>query len=388
MVRLHCTMTSSNPGMATAQRLLAIDALRGIVVLIMLLDHVREYFYLHKQVGDPMPIESVEPTLFFVRLAAHLCPSVFIFLAGVAAYLYAQRYQLDRRALSAYLCKRGLLLIALEVSVINFAWTFCFPPGKLYLQVIWAIGLSMIALAALIWLRRDVLLGLALTICLGHNLLAPIQFTADEWGYIPWAILHDRSWIQLSDNMAIRTSYPVLPWIGLITLGYLAGAWLQSVKPWSNERQTLLCSGIAGLLIFCGLRYGNYYGEFHPWVLGNTPLKSVMSFLNITKYPPSLHYLLLTGCVGCLLYLALRAIECKQPIYLHTLATFGRAPMFFYVLHLCVLQALYQLALAVFGNTVGERFGFPSYAYNVYLALALVIPLYWCCQGFLAYKKR
>lgn len=370
------------------RRLLAIDALRGIVILIMLLDHVREYFYLHKQVSDPMLIESVEPALFFGRLAAHLCPAVFIFLAGVAAYLYAQRYQLSRMALSGYLFKRGVLLIALEISVINFAWMFTFPPEKLYLQVIWAIGLSMISLAGLIWIRRDLLLVFAISICIGHNLLAPIQFSSDEIGYIPWAILHDRSWIHLTDSMKIRTSYPVLPWIGVITLGYLAGAWVQKLKSWPGERQPMLFLGIAGLMFFCVLRYGNYYGEFHPRVLGNTSLLSVMSFLNVTKYPPSLHYVLLTGSVGLLLYAGLRCLEIKQPKYLEPLVIFGSAPMFFYVLHLCVLQGLYRLALFIFGANIGDRFGFSSYAYNLWLAVGLIIPLYWCCQRFLAYKQR
>lgn len=391
--RLHSNMTYCNstlqPVIITPpQRLLAIDALRGLVILIMLLDHVREYFYLHKQVTDPIQIEDVEPALFFGRLAAHLCPTVFVFLAGVAAYLYSQRYQLSRKALSSYLLKRGLLLVALEVSVINFAWTFTFPPDKVYLQVIWAIGLSMMILAGLIWVRRDVFLALAITLCVGHNLLAPIQFSANDMGYIPWAILHDRTWINLSDSIKIRTSYPVLPWIGVIMLGYLAGAWVQKRKPWPYERKTLLMTGMAGLVIFFVLRYGNYYGEFHPRVLGNTTLLSVMSFLNITKYPPSLHYLLLTGSIGFLLYAGFRSLERKMPVYLNYLVIFGRAPMFFYVLHLFVLHVFYCVTLYLYGPNVGPRFGFPTYVYNIWLTVGLIIPFYWSCHKFLSYKHN
>ena len=134
-----------------SQRLMSIDALRGLVILFMLLDHVRETFFLHRQVTDPMLIDSTEPTLFFSRTLAHLCAPVFVLLTGLSAFLYGEKHQ-GKRDVSEFLFKRGLFLVVLEFTLVNFAWTFQFPPTVIYLQVIWAIGVSMIALAALVWL--------------------------------------------------------------------------------------------------------------------------------------------------------------------------------------------------------------------------------------------
>lgn len=139
--------------MTLRKRLLSIDALRGLVILFMLLDHVRETFLLHRQVSDPMSIDSTEPALFFSRTLAHLCAPVFVLLTGLSAWLYGQKYQ-GRRDVSAFLFKRGLFLVVLEFTLVNFAWTFQLPPSVIYMQVIWAIGISMIALAALVWLDR------------------------------------------------------------------------------------------------------------------------------------------------------------------------------------------------------------------------------------------
>ena len=140
-------MTATAP--PSHQRLLSIDALRGLVILFMLLDHVRETFFLHRQVADPMNIEITDPALFFSRTLAHLCAPVFVLLTGLSAYLYGEKYQ-GKRDVSAFLFKRGLFLVVLEFTLVNFAWTFQLPPSVIYMQVIWAIGVSMIALAALV----------------------------------------------------------------------------------------------------------------------------------------------------------------------------------------------------------------------------------------------
>ena len=167
----------------------SIDALRGLVMLLMLVDHAREFFFLHAQVSDPMDVNEVTPALYLSRLAAHLCAPVFVALTGLSAWLYgAQRSRAD---VSAFLFKRGLFLVVLELTLVSFAWTFALPPEKLYLQVIWVIGLSMIALAALVHLPRAVLVALGLAIVLGHNLVDPITVAPDEFGYIAWTILHE-----------------------------------------------------------------------------------------------------------------------------------------------------------------------------------------------------
>ncbi|HWT17376.1 MAG TPA: heparan-alpha-glucosaminide N-acetyltransferase domain-containing protein, partial [Variovorax sp.] len=211
--------------MPVRARLLSIDALRGLVILFMLLDHVRETFYLHHQVPDPMVAAETPPELFFSRLLAHLCAPVFVFLTGLSAFLYAAKQPGGRAAASSFLWKRGLFLVLLELTVVNFAWTFQFPPAKVFLQVIWVIGLSMLALAVLVWLPRKVLVVLGIVLVAGHNLLDGLHFPVGHALHVPWAILHDRGWIELSDTLKLRTSYPLLPWIGVIALGYAAGPW-------------------------------------------------------------------------------------------------------------------------------------------------------------------
>ena len=200
-----------------AGRLLSIDALRGLVILFMLLDHVRETFLLHRQVSDPMDIATTEPALFLSRTLAHLCAPIFVLLTGLSAYLYGEKYA-GKADVCSFLFKRGLFLVLLEITLVNFAWTFQIPPTVIYLQVIWAIGLSMLALSALVWLPRPLLLGLSVLIIAGHNLLDGLHFALESALHVPWAVLHDRGWIEFSDGLRLRTSYPVLPWIGVIGL--------------------------------------------------------------------------------------------------------------------------------------------------------------------------
>ncbi|MGU2527224.1 DUF1624 domain-containing protein, partial [Pseudomonas aeruginosa] len=277
---------------SNSSRLHSIDALRGLVMLFMLLDHVRETFFLHRQVGDPMDVASTEPALFLSRTLAHLCAPVFVFLTGLSAFLYGEKHQ-GRRAVSAFLFKRGLFLVALELTLVNFAWTFQLPPTVIYLQVIWAIGLSMLALAALLWLPRPLLAALGVLLVAGHNLLDPLHFAPGSAWHLPWAVLHDRGWIEAGDALRLRTSYPLLPWIGVIALGYAAGNWFSGATPATTRRRYLLAGGGGLLLGFILLRLLNGYGE-KPWAFGETPAITLMGFFNVTKYPPSLLFLALT----------------------------------------------------------------------------------------------
>ena len=382
----HSMTTSTHipPIKSLNQRLLSIDALRGLVILLMLLDHVRETFFLHRQVADPMDIESTEPALFFSRTLAHLCAPVFILLTGLSAYLYGQKHQ-GKGDVSAFLFKRGLLLVLLEFTLVNFAWTFQLPPTAIYMQVIWAIGICMIALAGLVWLPRLMLCCLGLVIVAGHNLLDNLHFATGSPMHIPWAILHDRGWIDVCDSLRLRTSYPVLPWIGVIALGYSIGPWFSGQVLAAERQRTLLLAGAGTLVGFVALRAVNGYGEVH-WVAHEGITQTLMSFFNITKYPPSLLFLLLTSGIGLLL---LRALEqAQQRKWVNALAVFGAAPMFFYLLHLYVLKALYLLSVALFGLNQGNFFGFDSiwavWLTAVLLALSLYLPVRW----FAALKAR
>jgi uncharacterized membrane protein len=366
------------------QRLMSIDALRGLVIIFMLLDHVRETFFLHRQVSDPMDVLATEPALFFSRTLAHLCAPVFVLLTGLSAWLFGEKYR-GKRDVSLFLLKRGLFLIVLEFSLVNFAWTFQFPPGVIYMQVIWAIGMSMLALSALVWLDRRLLIVLGLVIVAGHNLLDAVHFAPGSLGHVPWAILHDRGWLEVGDSLRLRTSYPVLPWIGVIALGYAAGPWFARGAQVASRQRRLLGWGVASLVAFVLLRLVNGYGE-KPWAAGDTLAQSVMSFFNITKYPPSLLFIAFTLGAGLLLLLWLE----RQPkaAWVKPLAVLGSVPMFFYLLHLYVLKMLYLLAVALFGLNQGSYFGFDA-VWQVWLAsVLLTVALYPAAGWFSRLKAR
>ncbi|WP_432383528.1 DUF1624 domain-containing protein [Duganella sp. P38] len=226
------------------RRLQSLDALRGFVMVIMLIDHIRENWYLYMNVSDPVNPLTVEPALFFMRLATNLCAPIFVALTGLGAYLYGQNH--TRAETASYLVKRGLLLMAIDVLLITLAWTVKLPM-TFWLQVIWAIGLCMIALAGLIYLPKKLLLALGLLIVCGHNLLDGIRLTPDEPGFIAWAMLHQRDLIALPFGAAARTSYPVLPWIGVIVLGYLLGAWFERDTDGGQRVRRLLVLGVSML---------------------------------------------------------------------------------------------------------------------------------------------
>jgi uncharacterized membrane protein len=368
----------------TTGRLLSIDALRGLVILFMLLDHVRETFVLHRQVSDPMDIASTEPALFFSRILAHLCAPVFVLLTGLSAWLFGEKYA-GKADVSAFLFKRGLFLVLLEFTLVNFAWTFQLPPSVIYLQVIWAIGLSMIALSLLVWLPRGLLLTLSLVIIVGHNLLDGLHFPVESALHVPWAILHDRGWIDVSDTLRLRTSYPLLPWIGVIGLGYALGPWFARGVEAGLRQWHLLIAGSAGLLGFVGLRLINGYGE-KPWAVGDTSVQTLMSFFNITKYPPSLLFIALTVSAGLLLLLLFERVQDRR--WIRVLTVFGSAPMFFYLLHLYALKVLYLIGVALFGLNQGSYFGFSSVAAIWLAAIILAIGLFPAVRWFSALKAH
>jgi uncharacterized membrane protein len=377
------TSAAATPTQLT-QRLQSIDALRGLVILFMLLDHVRETFFLHRQVSDPMAIDATDPSLFASRTLAHLCAPVFVLLTGLSAWLYGEKYQ-GRSDVSAFLFKRGLFLVVLEFTLVNFAWTFQLPPSVIYLQVIWAIGISMLALSLLVWLPRPALLAVGAVIVAGHNLLDGLHFGVESALHVPWAILHDRGWLELSENLRLRTSYPVLPWIGVIALGYGLGPWFARGSDAQQRQYHLLLAGVIALLGFMVLRIQNGYGEA-PWSGFPTVTQTLMSFFNITKYPPSLLFLALT--LGCGLLLLRTFERAGQARWISALAVFGAAPMFFYLLHLYVLKLLYLASVALFGRNHGDYFGFDGIAAVWLTAVLLAVALYLPVRGFARLKAR
>lgn len=365
------------------RRIVSIDALRGFVMLLMMVDHVRETFFMHAQVSDPMPLDT-ETWLFASRLLAHLCAPIFIVLTGISAWLYGTKNG-GARAASGFLFKRGLFLVVLEVTVISLAWSFDPTPDRYFLQVIWAIGVSMIALSVLLHLPRPVLAAIGLVIVFGHNLLDPISVQPGQWAYIPWTVLHDRGLIDLPWGADVRTSYPLLPWIGVIALGYAAGPWFGAQTTEAARTRALLATGVGALVLFAVIRTINGYGEPVPWQIGETWVRTVLSFLNVTKYPPSLDFLLVTLGLGALLLVAL---ERASAVLTNLLAVFGGAPLFFYILHLFVLGIANRVCLAIWGPNHGDYFSVPNVGW-IWLVALLCAALLWApCRAFIALKAR
>ncbi|HYE50639.1 MAG TPA: heparan-alpha-glucosaminide N-acetyltransferase domain-containing protein [Azospirillaceae bacterium] len=374
---------SASDAVAVRTRLASIDALRGLVMLFMLVDHVRETWFLHLQVGDPVDATTVDPALFFTRLLSTFCAPTFVALTGLSAWLYGQSH--SPRETSIFLVKRGLFLMFLEVTFVGFAWSAQFPPQTFWLQVIWAIGVSMIALAALLHLPRLWQFVIGLAIVCGHNLLDGIVLTPQDAFYVPWAMLHQRAVIELGGGVIAKTTYPVLAWIGVILLGYAAGPWFARGTDPDQRIRRLVLLGAGMLAAFVLLRFANVYGD-KPWFDAGSDLRTVMSFLSMTKYPPSLLFLLPTVGTGALL-LALfeRYSDSRVMPYL---SIFGGAPMFFYLLHLYVLKALYLVALGLYGPTKGTVFGVDHISTVWIWVFILLVPLYLPTRWFAQLKQR
>ncbi|QXI30659.1 DUF1624 domain-containing protein [Pseudomonas vanderleydeniana] len=380
-------MTSTSGPLASSAgsplRLSAIDALRGFVMLCMVVDHVRETFFMHRQVSDPIDALTVAPDLFFTRLLATLCAPVFIFLTGLSAFLYSQKH--SARETSIFLLKRGVFLVLLELTLVCFAWNGEFPPRTLWLQVIWCIGICMIVLAGLLHLRRAWLVLLGLVIVGGHNLLDGVVLGPESPFFIPWSVLHQKVFIQLTEYTRARTTYPVLPWIGVILLGWSLGPWFAGSVESAVRRARLLKLGGGLLLAFVVIRYLNVYGDA-PWVHTGDSLRTLMSFLSARKYPPSLMFLLPTLGVGLLLLALFERLQQHKAVAI--LALYGGAPMFFYLLHLYVLKAMYVPALAIWGATEGEVYAFSQLSSIWLLSVLLCFVLFFPTRWFARLKQR
>lgn len=364
-------------------RLLSIDALRGLVILFMLVDHVRETWFLHMQVTDPVNAHTADQALFFTRLLSTFCAPVFVALTGLSAWLYGQSH--SKCEVSSFLLKRGLFLIFLELTFVGFAWTAKFPPTTFWLQVIWAIGICMVVLAALIHLPRAVQVTLGLIIVCCHNLLDGIVLTPASPWYAPWAVLHQRAIIELGGGMIAKTTYPVLPWIGVIVLGYAIGPWFARGSDPVVRMRRLLLVGLGLLVGFLLIRFANFYGD-KPWFYAETPLRTVMSFLALTKYPPSLLFLMPTLGFGAVM-LALMEKH-RDNWTMSYLAVLGGAPMFYYLFHLYVLKVLYLIALAVYGANKGSVFGVDNVSTVWIWVIILIPPLYFPTRWFAGLKQR
>jgi len=314
---------------ASAARVAAIDLLRGLAIVLMALDHVRDYFSAAR--FDPADLAQTTPLLFFVRWVTHFCAPVFVLLAGTSAWLHGRK--LTRPALARFLVLRGAWLVLLEATVIGLGWTFNlrFEVG-IPLQVIWALGASMIILAGLVLLPRWAIATFAVATIFGHNLLDGVQPASPGWAKELFELLHVPG---LVEGTPFFVAYPLLPWPGVMAAGYLLAPLLAGA--WGEERSRVLALGAALTAAFVVLRAANVYGDPAPWAEFPQGWQTVLSFLNATKYPPSLAFLLMTLGPALLVLVALRRLPSAAA---SVLVEFGSVPLFFYVVHLYLVHAL------------------------------------------------
>jgi len=369
-----------------SSRLTSIDALRGLVMVVMTLDHTRDFF--SDAHFKPTDLQQTSVALFLTRWITHYCAPVFVFLAGASAFLWLAKN--GRNApISRFLLKRGALLLLLTCSVEAWSWNFLNDFRQLDGGVLWAIGWSMIVLAGLAKLPVAAVSIIGLTIVAGHNALDGIR-AQDLGGFAPWwAILHTGDDVALGNGWSINPYYPLLPWIGVMALGFGFGDWLQRNEPGTPFK--LIVAGTGLTLLFVSLRYANVYGDPDPWHVQATPAFTVLSFLNCHKYPPSLLYLLMT--LGPAL-IVLGALHQKPMDARHPLLLFGRTPLFFYLIHLYVIHGLAVGLTAVTGGPIREIAGggiwspdLPAdYGYGLPIVYAIwlvvVVLLLRLCHGF------
>ncbi len=369
---------------AVGVRLANIDALRGFVMVLMLLDHLRETWFVNYAVSDPIDASTVIPALGFARFAVSFCAPVFVALTGLGVYLFSTNHTVEET--TSYLLKRGFLLIVIELVYLSPLYWGIVPQPTFWLQVIWCIGLCMIALALLMRLPRMALIALGLALVCFHNLLDPIRLTQGDALFPLWAIVHQRDVIDLPLGFVAKTTYPILPWLGVISLGFGIGNWFRpEVDPVVRQRNLLLLGfGMIGAFII--LRLLNIYGD-KPWhIVEGDPVRTVISFISMTKYPPSLLFLLPTLGGGALLLVLFERINSSRLI--SALAVFGGAPMFFYLLHLTVLRILYHGALAIWGPNNGQAYMFDNYHWVLLWFVAMIVPLYIPTAWYARLKRR
>lgn len=369
-------------------RLNSIDLLRGLVLMVMALDHTRDFF----GASAMNPRDVAEPALFMTRWVTHFCAPIFVLLAGMSAWLYGARGR-STGELSRFLLTRGFWLIAIEFTVVRLGWMFAFNLDYFIMQVIFAIGASMVVLAALVHLPRWAIATIGVAMIAGHNALDGIK--AEDFGALGfvWNILHQPALLTSADGARLFALYPLIPWIGVMAAGYALGPLFKAER--TARVQWLVLLGVVVTASFVSMRATNLYGDPQPWVAHESALATVLSFINAEKYPPSLIYLTMTLGPGLLL---LALFETARGRVVDTVVTFGRVPFAYYIAHIYLIHAL---AIGYVWSTGGDASWlmgvFPPekpVGYGLGLAgvyavwLAVLVMLYPLCRWFVALKQR
>lgn len=383
------------PGETTARaRIESVDVVRGVIMILMALDHVRDYF--GDAAASPTNLATTTAALFFTRWVTHFCAPVFFLLTGTGAYLSLRRRTTGN--LSRFLLTRGLWLIALELTVMRFFWQFNVDYRLTVLTVLWALGWAMIVLAALVHLPPRVVTALGVVMIASHDLFDAVR--ASSLGALAplWTVLHAPGVLLAGPDHVVFAAYTLVPWVGVTAVGYGLG----QVYSWPAERRRafLLRLGVGMTAGFLLLRAANVYGDPSRWTAQRTPAFTALSFINTSKYPPSLLFLLMTLGPALLL---LRAVDGRTPRVLRPALVIGKVPLFYYLLHVALMHLAAVVACYVrYGGAhwmvesptldrypVTQPPGWPAPLPVVYLAWAgVVLALYPLCRWYAGLKQR
>jgi uncharacterized membrane protein len=365
-------------------------------MIIMALDHTREFFHSAALTGNPLDLNTTTPVLFFTRWITHFCAPVFLFLSGTSAYLQSARK--SKKELSIFLITRGVWLMIVEVTIFNLIFSFDITFSAIALEVIWAIGISMVILGLAIWLPFEIILTLGLLIVFGHNALDYYerkQATPFGFGY---DLIHRAGFHQLSEKHRLLILYPFLPWTGLMMLGYCLGKILRN-KNEMYRKKFLVITGLSTIAVFIVLRLVNVYGDPARWSAQANNFYTFLSFINTTKYPPSLFFISMTIGPGLLL---LAWWDTIQNAFTRIVSVYGRVPLFYFLTHFFLIHLLSAAAFFIRGHSFAEdaadlstpfiKFikageGVPlRYVYVIWLSIVII--LYPVCKWYDNYKTN
>ena len=370
-------------------------------MIIMALDHVRDFFHRAAMSASPTDLRVTTPLLFMTRWITHICAPAFMLTAGLGAYLYWQSGRRTKQQLSWFLLTRGVWLIVLELTVMQLAYNFDIASNyPIFLLVLWVLGACMIALSALVWLPMPILLGASVATIVLHHLFDPVSARSfGAWAPI-WNLLHQVGAFPLAGRVFIA-AYPLVPWIAVMALGFCLGPVFQRTR--AERQRTLIGIGAAMTIAFLIVRAINAYGDALAWSPQPSPIFTALSFLNTTKYPPSLAFLLMTVGPALLLLGGFERLSFKRR---NPLIVFGRVPLFYFVLHFFAAHtAALLVAVAVYGSQAwafmwqpvpsmgGPPNAFPpNFGYDLWVTYvvwaAIVAGLYPLCAWFARVKER
>jgi len=367
------------------KRIESIDVMRGIVMVIMALDHTRDFFTL--QNFNPTDLTRASTALFFTRFITHYCAATFVFLAGAGAFLSLSRGKAKGEA-ARFLISRGIWLIILELTLVNWGfsmnhgtWQFQMDYSFVFLQVIWVIGFSMIVLAGLIYLPVRAVGIIGLILIFGHNAFDSVNpKSLGEAGGSIWQFLHVQSMFNYAHGSRhIFILYPIIPWVGVMAAGYSFGTLYKQDQ--AKRKKALITIGVSALVLFVVIRSFNFYGDPDHWTKQGVWYRTVLSFINAQKYPPSLDYLLVT--LGPVM-IALAYLENIKNKVTEIFLAFGRVPLFYYLCHIYILQLMANITFRICqANHMAYGFSLPV-VYSMWL-LAVII-LYFPSRWFMRYK--